>query len=79
MNNDWMTDARKVPDDVMTYIRRIAVHAVLTSVITLKLSRACSILAVAISIAGSIGIDAMARRWCINNARRAMKIKRIIH
>ena len=29
MNNDWMTDARKVPDDVMTYIRRIAVHAVI--------------------------------------------------
>ena len=29
MNNDWMTDARKVPDEVMNYIRRIAVHAVI--------------------------------------------------
>jgi transposase len=29
MNNDWMTDARKIPDDVMNYLRRIAVHAVI--------------------------------------------------
>lgn len=28
MSNDWMTDARKIPDDVMDYIRRFAVHAV---------------------------------------------------
>lgn len=29
MKNDWMTDARKIPDDAMNYIRRIAVHAVI--------------------------------------------------
>ena len=29
MNNDWMNDAREIPDDVMNYIRRIAVHAVI--------------------------------------------------
>lgn len=28
MSKDWMTDARKIPDDVMNYIRRFAVHAV---------------------------------------------------
>jgi hypothetical protein len=28
MNDDWMSDARKIPDDVMNYIRRLAVHAV---------------------------------------------------
>lgn len=28
MNADWMSDARKVPDEVMNYIRRIAVRAV---------------------------------------------------
>jgi transposase len=28
MNQEWMSDARKIPDDVMDYIRRIAVHAV---------------------------------------------------
>lgn len=28
MNADWMSDARKIPDEVMNYIRRIAVRAV---------------------------------------------------
>jgi transposase len=28
MNLDWLTDARKIPDDVMYYIRIMAVHAV---------------------------------------------------
>jgi transposase len=28
MSNDWMTDARKTPDEVMNYIRRLAVYAV---------------------------------------------------
>jgi len=28
MNHDWMSDARKIPDDVMNYIRRLAVDAV---------------------------------------------------
>lgn len=28
MSDSWMSDARKIPDDVMTYIRRIAVHAI---------------------------------------------------
>jgi hypothetical protein len=29
MNKDWMNDAREIPDDVINYIRRIAVHAVI--------------------------------------------------
>lgn len=29
MNTDWMSDARKIPDEVMNYIRRIAVYAVI--------------------------------------------------
>ncbi len=29
MNDDWMSDARKIPDDVMNYIRRLAVRAVI--------------------------------------------------
>jgi transposase len=29
MNTDWMSDARKIPDDVMNYLRRIAVYAVI--------------------------------------------------
>ena len=28
MNADWMSDARKIPDEVMNYVRRIAVRAV---------------------------------------------------
>lgn len=28
MNAEWMSDARKIPDDVMNYIRRIAVRAI---------------------------------------------------
>jgi hypothetical protein len=28
MNAEWMLDARKIPDEVMNYIRRIAVRAV---------------------------------------------------
>ena len=28
MNAPWLTDARKIPDDVMSYLRRIAVRAV---------------------------------------------------
>jgi transposase len=28
MNIDWTSDARKIPDEVMSYIRQIAVHAV---------------------------------------------------
>jgi hypothetical protein len=28
MNAEWMFDARKIPDEVMNYIRRIAVRAV---------------------------------------------------
>lgn len=28
MNMDWMSDARKIPDEIMNYIRRLAVHAV---------------------------------------------------
>ena len=28
MNKDWVSDARKIPDEAMNYIRRIAVHAV---------------------------------------------------
>lgn len=28
MNNDWMSDARKIPDEVMSYLRKIAVHAI---------------------------------------------------
>jgi transposase len=28
MNTDWMSDARKIPDDTMSYIRKIAVHAI---------------------------------------------------
>ena len=27
MNADWMSDARKIPDEVMNYIRQIAVRA----------------------------------------------------
>ena len=29
MNKDWVSDARKIPDEAMNYIRRIAVHAVI--------------------------------------------------
>jgi transposase len=29
MNTDWMSDARKIPDEVMSYIRQIAVHAII--------------------------------------------------
>ena len=29
MNSDWMNDARKIPDEVMNYVRPIAVHAVI--------------------------------------------------
>ena len=29
MNTEWMSDARKIPDEVMSYIRKIAVHAVI--------------------------------------------------
>lgn len=28
MNADWLSDARKIPDEAMNYIRRIAVHAI---------------------------------------------------
>ena len=28
MNAEWMLDARKIPDEVMNYLRRIAVQAV---------------------------------------------------
>ena len=28
MNAEWMSDARKIPDEVMNYIRRIAVSAI---------------------------------------------------
>ena len=28
MNAEWLFDARKIPDEVMNYIRRIAVRAV---------------------------------------------------
>jgi len=28
MNADWMSDTRKIPDKVMSYIRKIAVHAI---------------------------------------------------
>jgi transposase len=28
MHKDWLSDARKIPDDVMNYLRRMAVHAV---------------------------------------------------
>ena len=28
MNADWMSDARKIPDEVMNYVRRITVRAV---------------------------------------------------
>lgn len=28
MNNEWMLDARKIPDDVMSYIRKLAVRAI---------------------------------------------------
>jgi hypothetical protein len=28
MNAEWMLDARKIPDKVMNYLRRIAVQAV---------------------------------------------------
>jgi transposase-like protein len=28
MTKDWMSDARKIPDDVMNYFQPIAVHAV---------------------------------------------------
>ncbi len=28
MNADWLTDGRKIPDDVMLHIRIMAVHAV---------------------------------------------------
>ena len=29
MDTDWVSDARKIPDEVMNYIRRLAVHAVI--------------------------------------------------
>jgi predicted transcriptional regulator len=28
MNADWLSDARKIPDEVMSYLRRIAVQAI---------------------------------------------------
>ena len=28
MKAEWMSDARKIPDEVMNYLRRIAVRAV---------------------------------------------------
>ncbi|MBK8754055.1 MAG: hypothetical protein IPL99_21490 [Candidatus Competibacteraceae bacterium] len=28
MKEDWLSDARKIPDEVMNYLRRIAVRAV---------------------------------------------------
>ena len=28
MNEDWLTDARKIPDEVMSYLRKIAVRAI---------------------------------------------------
>jgi transposase len=28
MNTEWMSDARKIPDEAMSYIRQIAVHAI---------------------------------------------------
>jgi hypothetical protein len=28
MANEWLTDARKIPDEVMSYIRKLAVRAV---------------------------------------------------
>ena len=28
MNTDWLNDGRKIPDEVMLYIRIMAVHAV---------------------------------------------------
>ena len=28
MANEWLNDARKIPDDVMSYIRKLAVRAV---------------------------------------------------
>ena len=28
MANEWLSDARKIPDDVMSYIRKLAVRAV---------------------------------------------------
>ena len=28
MTNEWMNDARKIPDEVMSYIRKLAVRAV---------------------------------------------------
>jgi hypothetical protein len=28
MNEDWLVDGRKIPDEVMDYIRKIAVQAI---------------------------------------------------
>ena len=36
MNAEWMFDARKIPDEVMNYLRRIAVRAIEEKEVVLK-------------------------------------------
>jgi hypothetical protein len=62
MNARWLSDARKIPDEVMNYLRRLAVRAVRSRGTARNGSPRCSGSAGAVFMSGCGAIGRTARR-----------------